>query len=152
MGAVRGFHVFICQRGLCWFFFFARFAKRDYESSDEAHEDESDGDESYRFSGGYTRGAIGEHQLMFACRHFDGAQHIVDAANVCGFPIDGGFPSGVVDFAQHCHATLWRYCLIMEFVGLAAGELYATTVERRAFEDGAELLIGHCSVLRIKPS
>ena len=49
VGAVRGFHVFICQRGLCWFFFFARFAKRDDESSDEAHEDESDGDESYRF-------------------------------------------------------------------------------------------------------
>ena len=49
MGAVRGFHVLMCQRWLCWFFFFALFAKSDYESSDEAHEDESDGDESYRF-------------------------------------------------------------------------------------------------------
>ena len=47
--AIRGWTLFICQQGLCWFFFFARFAKSDYESSDEAHEDESDGDESYRF-------------------------------------------------------------------------------------------------------
>ena len=151
MGAVRGFNVFICQRGLCWFFFFARFAKSDYNSSSEAQEDEGDGDERCRLSGRYTRGAIGEHQLMFACGNLEGAEHIVDAANLCGFPIDGGFPSRVVDFAQNCYATLWRYCLIVELVGLTAGELYATTVERRAVEDGAELLIGYCSVLRIKP-
>ena len=56
---------------------------------------------------------------MLAGRDFQGAQQVVDAANLDGLTVDRGLPAGIVDFTKYDQTALIAGHFVAHFIWLA---------------------------------
>ena len=96
--------------------------EQSYEQSNEHECQQTKSRIGYGF--GYTLGARlkGENYMMLATIDMNGAQHIIDTANLYGLSINHTGPIRIVDFAEYQYTAVVTLNIVLEFVGFITGK------------------------------